>query len=72
MGVRAIDVKLCTGCGICVNNCPMDIFRMDEETGKAFIKYIRDCQCCSLCEVDCPEGAISVMPFYERRMPRAW
>jgi NAD-dependent dihydropyrimidine dehydrogenase PreA subunit len=50
----------------------MDIFRMDEETGKAFIKYIRDCQCCSLCEVDCPEGAISVMPFYERRMPRAW
>jgi len=72
MGVRKIDVRLCSGCGGCVDFCPMDVFRMDKETGKAFIKYIRDCQCCFLCERDCPEGAIYALPLFERRMPQAW
>ncbi len=72
MGIKRIDIDLCNGCGICVEHCPLDVLRMEEATNKAFIKYIRDCQSCLLCEIECPVGAITVMPVFERRMPLAW
>ena len=72
MGVRRIDFGLCNGCGICVERCPMDVFRMDKEAKKAFIKYVRDCQSCFLCVRECPENAIDAVPIFERRMPLAW
>ncbi len=72
MGIRKIDYQLCTGCEICVDECPMDVLRMDKETKKPFIKYLRDCQSCFLCEVDCPVEAIYVTPDRERRIPLPW
>ncbi|MDP2931293.1 MAG: FAD-dependent oxidoreductase [Chloroflexota bacterium] len=39
---------------------------------KAFIKYLRDCMTCFLCEIDCPEEAIYVSPERERRKPLPW
>lgn len=72
MGVIKIDEKLCNGCRLCFDICPMDVFRMDEERGKAFIKYLRECQSCFLCEAECPEGAIYVTPYRERRLPMPW
>lgn len=72
MGVRKIDYQLCTGCKQCVDLCPMDVFRFDEEKQKPFIKYLRDCMSCFLCELKCPAGAIYVTPDRERRMPRPW
>ena len=72
MGVRMIDSRLCTGCRVCVEHCPMDVFRMDEEGDKAFIKYVRDCQSCFLCVRECPEDAIDAVPLFERRMPLSW
>jgi adenylylsulfate reductase subunit B len=74
MGVRKIDKELCNGCGLCVLQCPMDVFRLDTSTKphKAFIKYLRDCQSCALCEDQCPEGAITVIPTFERRVVTAW
>ncbi len=72
MGIKRVDINLCNGCGICVEHCPLDVLRMNEATNKAFIKYIRDCQSCLLCEIECPVGAITVMPVFERRMPLAW
>ena len=29
--------------GLCVNSCPMDVIRMDEEAEKAIIRYPEDC-----------------------------
>jgi NAD-dependent dihydropyrimidine dehydrogenase PreA subunit len=72
VGVRKIDVDLCTGCGICVEYCPMDVLKMDGGSQKVFIKYIRDCQGCFLCERVCPEGAVFCVPVYERRIPLPW
>ena len=69
MGVRRIDLNLCDGCGICVDASPMDVLRIDTKTSKAFIKYLRDCQACLLCELSCPNEAIYVSPDYERRIP---
>ncbi len=69
MGIRKIDTKLCDGCGICIEACPMDVLRFDGNTKKAFVKYLRDCQTCLLCEISCPAKAIYVSPDYERRIP---
>ena len=69
MGISRIDYRLCNGCGLCVQCCAMDVLRIDEDKGIPFVKYIRDCQCCFLCEQTCPTGAILVTPFSEKREP---
>ena len=55
-----IDEVACTGCGVCVESCPTDVIRMDQQKGKATIVYPADCQVCFLCEFDCPVDAILV------------
>ena len=72
MGILRIDEALCNGCAICYDVCPMDAIRMDEQAGRAYVKYLRDCQSCFLCEERCPEGAIYVTPARERRLPLPW
>ena len=69
MGISRIDYRSCTGCGLCVECCAMDVLRMGRETGKPFVKYLRDCQSCFLCEQTCPAGAVRVTPFSEKREP---
>lgn len=72
MGIRAIDPRLCIGCNVCVQVCPLDVIRLDAASNKAYIKYLRDCQSCFLCEVECPEDAIRVVAIPERRLVAAW
>jgi NAD-dependent dihydropyrimidine dehydrogenase PreA subunit len=72
MSIERIDPELCTGCGICVNTCPMDVIRMDEESKKAVIKYPEDCMCCDYCELDCPVDAITVSPDKYAPLLVAW
>ena len=68
MGIRKVDHQLCTGCGICVEICPMDVLRMNEEIEKPVIQYLRECQACFMCERDCPANAIYVTPDREKRI----
>jgi NAD-dependent dihydropyrimidine dehydrogenase PreA subunit len=42
----------CTGCGVCVETCPPDVLRMDNEH-KAVVVYADDCQGCFVCQWDC-------------------
>ncbi len=72
MGISWIDQEKCNGCGRCDSICPEDVIRLDKETRKALIKYIRDCQSCFLCELECPQEAIYVTPYRERRAVLPW
>lgn len=56
----AIEQSTCTGCGLCVLACPVDVIRLDPATGRARVVYARDCQVCYLCEDDCPTHSIKL------------
>ena len=72
MPIEKVDSEKCNGCEICVDGCPMDVIRFDEEKKKAFIKYSKDCIVCYNCEQDCPVGAIYVTPQKGTMVPPAW
>lgn len=60
--IASLNQEKCAGCRLCVEICPMDVFRMVEETNVAFIRYPQDCQTCFQCELTCPVDAIYVDP----------
>ncbi len=62
MGIVSIDQEKCSGCGICEDDCPMDVIRISTESNRAYIRYPRDCMVCYLCRSLCPEDAIVVSP----------
>lgn len=72
LGEPRVDGDTCTGCGTCVDECPMDIYELMEETGTAVVKDgtktgfvgrgdVIDCIGCRRCEKVCPVGAIEVL-----------
>jgi adenylylsulfate reductase subunit B len=63
-----LDEVSCQGCGLCVNACPVDVFKWEAKLGKAAVAYPADCCACFLCQDDCPTGAITVN--YSRKSPR--
>jgi electron transport complex protein RnfB len=52
-----IDPELCTGCGICVDICPMEAIKLKDDISK--VKKKR-CIGCGNCVVKCPVEAISL------------
>lgn len=59
-GKISINLDTCTGCGLCVLACPVDVIRMDVVSAKPVIVYSKDCQVCYLCEDDCPTRSIDL------------
>jgi len=68
MGITFYSEELCNGCGLCIEECPVDVYVEDPETGKAKIAYLEDCWDCLLCELICPTEAIKVSPAATRRL----
>lgn len=54
-----VDVDKCTGCGTCVDVCPVCVYELQNE--KSVPVNIEDCIICRACEMQCPEGAIQVI-----------
>jgi len=53
-----VDNKKCTGCGTCVEVCPVNVFVIKGK--KSIVKQPEACIQCRACEVSCPEKAIEV------------
>jgi ferredoxin len=62
--VAQVDAGRCTGCGACVNVCPMGAVSL---CGVARVDSTR-CAGCGLCVEHCPVGAISVTGEMQGRM----
>jgi NAD-dependent dihydropyrimidine dehydrogenase PreA subunit len=55
MAIERIDPERCIGCGLCVENCQMDVVRMDEGTGKSVVRYPQHCVLGCWCIAECPQ-----------------
>ncbi len=57
-----IELAKCISCGRCVEVCPLDTLRLDEQ-GKPYDKY-NECWYCGCCEQMCPSSAITMeLPY---------
>ena len=54
--ILAGENKLCTGCGACLNSCPVDAITMQtDQEGFAYPRVQEEkCINCGLCEKHCP------------------
>ena len=52
-----VNADICTGCGICVDLCPLEAISLNDD--KAVIDE-DTCTECSLCVDECPNDAISL------------
>ena len=52
-----VDLDKCTGCGTCVDSCPTNAIKLEND--KAVIPP-DDCVECGACVDTCPTGAITV------------
>ncbi|MBN2542173.1 4Fe-4S binding protein [bacterium] len=50
-----IDKNDCTGCGICIEECPVDCIAMEENVAEIDMK---GCIRCALCHDICPVDAV--------------
>jgi 2-oxoglutarate ferredoxin oxidoreductase subunit delta len=61
-----IDSKLCKGCHICIALCPQSVLVKSEEVDNRgfFLPEVANldaCTVCRICELECPDFAISVI-----------
>jgi 2-oxoglutarate ferredoxin oxidoreductase subunit delta len=59
-----IKREWCKACGICVALCPKQVLEQDDD-GKAVAVRPEDCICCKMCELRCPDLAITVLTTQE-------
>lgn len=62
MGVIMVDQSKCNQCGICVVECPVQLLRMDPDSGLPVPDddFEEVCLRCGHCVVVCPTGAFSL------------
>lgn len=64
MYLSVIDAAACTGCGICVERCPVDAIAMNDD-GVA-VREEKYCIGCGVCARFCPADAISLQEGMRR------
>ncbi len=71
-----IEVKedWCKGCNICIDRCPVDALEESDKLNRRGVrppklKEKNECNFCRLCELICPDLAITVFPDKEEKKP---
>lgn len=64
-GRHVVFLKLCKGCGICVEICPKKCLKLDKEKSGVYNNPVAKvdidkCIFCGQCELRCPDSAIRV------------
>jgi NAD-dependent dihydropyrimidine dehydrogenase PreA subunit len=54
-----INLEKCTGCGTCVDVCPVGVYELQD--GKSSAVNADECIACRVCETECPENAIEII-----------
>ena len=62
----------CKGCNICIDRCPVGALEESDRLNRKGIrppklKEINECNFCRLCELICPDLAITVIPDKEAK-----
>jgi 2-oxoglutarate ferredoxin oxidoreductase subunit delta len=55
----SIERNWCKACGICIEFCPKGVLSADFD-GKAKVENSEACTGCKMCELRCPDFAITV------------
>ena len=55
----SVNENWCKGCGICADLCPQNVLAMGK--GMVVVYNLDACTACQLCELRCPDFAISVV-----------
>lgn len=60
-----VDWDKCTGCGTCIDVCPVEVFELQDipeypDTQKSKPVNVDECILCMACVSQCPEEAITV------------
>ncbi|PKN30293.1 MAG: ferredoxin [Deltaproteobacteria bacterium HGW-Deltaproteobacteria-21] len=55
-----INMEKCTGCGVCADICPTDVFCVTEKKKPPIIRYPEECWHCNSCVLDCKWAAIEL------------
>ncbi len=54
-----IDEAICKRCGFCIEFCTTGVYEADKD-GLPLVKNLDKCTSCRLCELRCPDFALSV------------
>ncbi|MFH1087520.1 MAG: 4Fe-4S binding protein, partial [Chloroflexota bacterium] len=65
--VAEVNLRRCSGCALCVANCPYGARAVDEERKVAVVKEVL-CQGCGTCVAICPNGASKLRGLSEKQV----
>ena len=62
-----INEDWCKGCNICISRCPVDALEESDQLNRRGVrpprlKAVNKCNYCRLCELLCPDLAVTVKP----------
>lgn len=66
---QTVYANWCKSCGICIALCPKNVYDKND-TGGPIVARPDDCIGCRVCEVHCPDFAMSITERYPDRRSR--
>lgn len=68
-----VNEDWCKGCKVCIERCPVNALEESDKLNKLGIypprlKKVNKCNYCRLCELLCPDFAITVIPEEKKKI----